>query len=60
MNSISSAALLPIASCALIVAYASIFTVYQTRQAIVVRLGEPVDVITRAGTALQVRRSSTA
>ena len=25
----------------LVVAYASIFTVYQTRQAIVVRLGEP-------------------
>jgi membrane protease subunit HflC len=34
---------------ALFVAYTSIFTVYQTRQAIVVRLGEPVDVITQPG-----------
>jgi membrane protease subunit HflC len=33
----------------LIVGYASIFTVYQTRQAIVVRLGEPVAVITQPG-----------
>jgi membrane protease subunit HflC len=34
---------------ALVVAYASIFTVYQTRQAIVVRLGQPVDVVTKPG-----------
>jgi membrane protease subunit HflC len=34
---------------ALVVAYASIFTVYQTRQAIVVRLGQPVDVVTQPG-----------
>ncbi len=34
---------------ALIIAYGSIFTVYQTRQAIVVRLGQPVDVITQPG-----------
>jgi membrane protease subunit HflC len=33
----------------LVVAYASVFTVYQTRQAIVVRLGEPIRVITQAG-----------
>jgi membrane protease subunit HflC len=33
----------------LIVGYASVFTVYQTRQAIVVRLGEPVAVITQPG-----------
>ncbi len=32
-----------------IVAYSSIFTVYQTRQAIVVRLGDPVRVITEPG-----------
>jgi membrane protease subunit HflC len=34
---------------ALFLAYTSIFTVYQTRQAIVVRLGEPIDVITKPG-----------
>jgi membrane protease subunit HflC len=33
----------------LIVGYASMFTVYQTRQAIVVRLGQPVAVITQPG-----------
>lgn len=33
----------------LVVAYGSIFTVYQTRQAIVVRLGEPRRVITEPG-----------
>jgi len=33
----------------LVVAYASIFTVYQTRQAIVVRLGEPIRVVTEPG-----------
>jgi membrane protease subunit HflC len=33
----------------LVLAYGSIFTVYQTRQAIVVRLGKPVDVITQPG-----------
>jgi modulator of FtsH protease HflC len=41
-----AAALLVIA---LIIAYGAIFTVYQTRQAIVVRLGQPVDVITQPG-----------
>jgi membrane protease subunit HflC len=34
---------------ALIVGYGSIFTVHQTRQAIVVRLGEPVRVVTTPG-----------
>src|SRR5262249_36262267 len=34
---------------AAIVAYSSLFTVPQTRQAIVVRLGQPVDVITEPG-----------
>jgi len=34
---------------ALAVAYGTLFTVYQTRQAIVVRLGQPVDVITKPG-----------
>ena len=34
---------------ALIVAYGALFTVYQTRQAIVVRLGQPVRVITEPG-----------
>jgi membrane protease subunit HflC len=33
----------------LIVAYGTLFTVYQTRQALVVRLGEPVRVITEPG-----------
>jgi len=34
---------------ALIVAYGTLFTVYQTRQALVVRLGDPVRVITQPG-----------
>jgi membrane protease subunit HflC len=34
---------------ALIVGYSSVFTVYQTQQALVVRLGEPVRVVTQAG-----------
>ena len=34
---------------ALIVAYSTLFTVYQTRQALVVRLGNPVRVITEPG-----------
>src|SRR5205809_3553305 len=33
----------------LIVGYSAVFTVYQTRQALVVRLGEPVHVITEPG-----------
>jgi len=38
-----------VAMVVLIIAYASVFTVYQTRQAIVVRLGEPKRVITEPG-----------
>jgi modulator of FtsH protease HflC len=34
---------------ALIVAYGTLFTVYQTRQALVVRLGQPVRVVTEPG-----------
>src|SRR5205823_4715814 len=34
---------------ALIVAYGTLFTVYQTRQALVIRLGEPVRVVTEPG-----------
>ena len=34
---------------ALIIAYGTLFTVYQTRQALVVRLGQPVRVITQPG-----------
>jgi membrane protease subunit HflC len=34
---------------ALIVAYGALFTVYQTRQALVVRLGQPVRVVTEPG-----------
>jgi membrane protease subunit HflC len=34
---------------ALIIAYGSLFTVYQTRQALVVRLGEPIRVVTTPG-----------
>ena len=34
---------------ALIVAYSSLFTVYQTQQALVVRLGQPVRVVNEPG-----------
>ena len=34
---------------ALFVAYGALFTVYQTEQALVIRLGEPVKVITEPG-----------
>src|SRR6202521_3170318 len=34
---------------ALIIAYSTIFTVYQTRQALVVRLGQPIRVVTAPG-----------
>ncbi len=34
---------------ALIVAYSALFTVYQTRQALVVRLGQPIRVVTEPG-----------
>lgn len=38
----------------LIVAYGSVFTVYQTRQALVVRLGQPVRVVTEPGLHFKV------
>jgi membrane protease subunit HflC len=38
----------------LIIAYGAVFTVYQTRQAIVVRLGKPVDVISQPGLHFKV------
>jgi membrane protease subunit HflC len=34
---------------ALIVAYSSLFTVYQTQQALVIRLGQPVRVVNEPG-----------
>jgi modulator of FtsH protease HflC len=34
---------------ALIIAYSTVFTVYQTRQALVVRLGQPIRVVTEPG-----------
>jgi membrane protease subunit HflC len=39
---------------ALVVAYSTLFTVYQTRQALVVRLGQPVRVITEPGLNVKV------
>jgi modulator of FtsH protease HflC len=41
--------LLALAALAVLAAYASLFTVYQTRQALVVRFGEPIRVITEPG-----------
>ena len=38
-----------VAAIVAVVAYLSLFTVHQTRQALVLRLGEPVDVITQPG-----------
>jgi modulator of FtsH protease HflC len=38
----------------LIAAYGSLFTVYQTRQALVVRLGEPVRIITEPGLHVKI------
>jgi len=39
---------------ALVVAYSTLFTVYQTRQALVVRLGQPVRVITEPGLNVKI------
>ena len=38
----------------LVVAYGSLFTVYQTRQALVVRLGDPIRIITEPGLHVKV------
>jgi membrane protease subunit HflC len=43
------AVLLVVAAIALLAAYGSLFTVYQTKQALVVRFGEPIKVITEPG-----------
>jgi membrane protease subunit HflC len=43
------AVLLAVAAIALLAAYGSLFTVYQTKQALVVRFGEPIKVITEPG-----------
>jgi len=47
--SLAGAALAVILLIALVVAYSTFFTVYQTKQALVVRLGKPVRVITEPG-----------
>jgi modulator of FtsH protease HflC len=47
--SLAGAALAVVLLIALVVAYSTLFTVYQTRQALVVRLGKPVRVITEPG-----------
>jgi modulator of FtsH protease HflC len=47
--SLAGGALAVVLLIALIVAYSTLFTVYQTRQALVVRLGQPVRVITEPG-----------
>lgn len=54
MNRILGGALLVIAVVAAIVAYMTAFTVHQTRQAIVVRLGNPVRVLTEPGLYFKV------
>jgi membrane protease subunit HflC len=54
MSSVSPAASRSfVLSSSLIVGYSSLFTVYQTEQALVVRLGEPVRVVTEPGPELQ-------
>jgi modulator of FtsH protease HflC len=47
-------ALLAVVAIALLAAYGSLFTVYQTRQALVVRLGEPIRVITEPGLHVKI------
>jgi membrane protease subunit HflC len=47
--SIAGGVLAVLAAVLLVVAYGSLFSVYQTRQALVIRLGEPVAVITTPG-----------
>ena len=48
-NNITGGVLAVIAVVVLFLAYLSLFTVYQTRQALVVRLGDPVRTITEPG-----------
>ena len=47
--SLAGGALAVLLLIALVVAYSTLFTVYKTKQALVVRLGEPVRVITEPG-----------
>jgi modulator of FtsH protease HflC len=47
-------ALVAIAVILLLAAYGSLFTVYQTKQALVVRLGEPVRIITEPGLHVKI------
>jgi membrane protease subunit HflC len=47
--SLAGAALAVVLAIALVIAYSTFFTVYQTKQALVVRLGKPVRVITEPG-----------
>ena len=47
--SLTSGVIIVLGAVALIVAYGSLFTVYQTQQALVVRLGKPIWVITEPG-----------
>ena len=47
-------AIVVVAAVALVVAYGSLFTVYQTRQALVVRLGDPIRIITEPGLHVKV------
>jgi modulator of FtsH protease HflC len=49
MKSLAGGAIAVLLLIALVVAYSTLFTVYQTRQALVVRLGQPVRVITEPG-----------
>jgi membrane protease subunit HflC len=51
---IAGGVLAVLAIVAAIVAYGSLFTVYQTRQALVVRLGQPVRVVTEPGLNLKM------
>ncbi len=53
------AVLLAIAAIALLAAYGSLFTVYQTKQALVVRFGEPIRVITEPGLHTKVPLADT-
>jgi len=47
-------AIVVVAAIALVAAYGSLFTVYQTRQALVVRLGDPIRIITEPGLHVKV------
>jgi len=53
-TSLAGAALAVVLLIALVVAYSTFFTVYQTKQALVVRLGNPVRVITEPGLNVKI------